>query len=160
MLASKVQTTITQEPVQRTNDLIDLYFACHRVRDRFERVFEELLSQSGASAESAVVGVKAMYRAFEKTAFRTDGSQWSANKVLDILRGALRFDNMEGWSIQTNLQQENMRERERNPKRNETRRQQQHNHRQHSASTPSFPSISQAKACQNSAAGRWNNVGF
>merc|ERR1712167_117034 len=31
----------------------------------------------------------------EKTAFRSDGKQWNADCVLDVVRGSLLFDNME-----------------------------------------------------------------
>ena len=38
-----------------------------------------------------------MYRALEKTAFRCDDDRWSADCVLDVVRGALLYDDLEGF---------------------------------------------------------------
>lgn len=86
------------KPAQMHSDIVALYLACYRVAPRFASFHADMRKRTGAMDGSDVGPLKSIYRAMEKTAFRTDGHQWSANNVLDIVRGSLLFDKLEHFT--------------------------------------------------------------
>ena len=86
----------TEKLRQATSDLEELYLACHRVLPQFHEFMQQVICESNALDGSGPAKLKSMYRAMEKIAFRDDGRQWSADNVLDIVRGGLIFSDMQG----------------------------------------------------------------
>lgn len=87
------------KPSQAHTDIVQLYTACYRVAPRFASFHADVKQRTNAMDGSEVGPLKSMYRAMEKTAFRDDGSQWSADNVLDIVRGSLLFDQLEQFTL-------------------------------------------------------------
>ena len=85
-------------PLQVKTDLEELYLACYATLPCFQAWFLHMKATTGAVSDSSVAKLKSMYRALEKTAFRHDShNQWNADCVLDIVRGALIYDDMAGF---------------------------------------------------------------
>eukprot|EP00750_Incisomonas_marina_P011227 INCI16357.10.p2 GENE.INCI16357.10~~INCI16357.10.p2 ORF type:complete len:681 (-),score=132.13 INCI16357.10:51-2093(-) len=93
------QTIANGKPAQAHADLVRLYIACYRVGPRFASFHADVKKRTNAMEGSDVGPLKSMYRAMEKAAFRDDGKQWSADNVLDIVRGSLLFDRLEQFTL-------------------------------------------------------------
>jgi hypothetical protein len=93
-VATQIEQRIPSKPSQPYSDLVDLYLACYQTQPFFHKFIDNVVRKTKAMEGSGVGPLKKMYRAFEKMAFRGDGKQWSADCVLDIVRGSLIFDNM------------------------------------------------------------------
>ena len=95
--ATVASIKIQNGPVFQTVDKLPaLYLACHRVLPLYKDFVVEMIQNTKADKESRVAPLKSMYRALEKSAFRVDGKQWSANCVLDVVRGMVMYENMQG----------------------------------------------------------------
>lgn len=83
--------------MQPFTKVTELYLASYRATPHYERFLNMLIEETDALPGSQMAPLKSIYRTMEKTAFRTDGQQWNANNVLDVLRGCILFDTMEGF---------------------------------------------------------------
>jgi len=83
------------KPRQNTKDIVELYKRAAHTLPIFTSFMNSIMKSTAAMRGSGVGPLKNLYRSMEKCAFRPDGNnQWDADCVLDVVRGALIFDNM------------------------------------------------------------------